>query len=417
MVQLDMPDWKTCEGLLLDAQYPLERYVSGDEASATFVAFASTAIRIRRVDYVKAEALVERWNRVKLLRHPHLVEIDAAGASVLGGEPVAYLVMEFAEENLAEILENRPLTPDETRDMLLQVASALDYLHSQGMSHRDLKASNILAIGDTVRLYSESFGVGDPAADIRALGSTLIYALTQRSEALTHDPLDAARNLPAPFAEIATGCLNPDPSLRWTAKKIIDRLQSPLPAPREHAAASVIAKPGLRRLAVPIGLAAVAVLVLAGVALRRSNAPSPTVVQPRVETAAVAPGPPPAPTPAAPAPKTVTPPPSTAKTQTRDRQAVEDGIARRVVPNVPARARSTIDGKPAVVVRVTVNATGDVTQAVVERSFSPYFSKFALEAARQWKFTPVEGAASRQWILRFQFTKTNADVVARSTSR
>ena len=53
----------------------------------------------------------------------------------------------------------------------------------------------------------------------------------------------------------------------------------------------------------------------------------------------------------------------------------------------PGRA-APLTGKPAVVVRVTVNATGDVTQAVVERSFSPYFSKFALEAARQWKFIP-----------------------------
>ena len=38
------------------------------------------------------------------------MEIDAAGISVMAGEPVAYLVMEHAEENLAEILRDRPLT-------------------------------------------------------------------------------------------------------------------------------------------------------------------------------------------------------------------------------------------------------------------------------------------------------------------
>jgi hypothetical protein len=52
-----------------------------------------------------------------------------------------------------------------------------------------------------------------------------------------------------------------------------------------------------------------------------------------------------------------------------------------------------------------------VTDAVVERSFSPYFSKFALDAARRWKFAAAKGAGVREWILRFQFTRTKTEVV------
>ena len=130
--------------------------------------------------------------------------------------------MEFAEENLAEILENRPLTPDETRDMLLQVASALDYLHSQGMSHGDLKACE--HSGD--RRHSQTLQRIHrqrvmPAADIRALGSTLIYALTQRRKRSRTTTLERREKSAGPLRRNRAGCLNPDPSLRWTAKKII----------------------------------------------------------------------------------------------------------------------------------------------------------------------------------------------------
>jgi TonB family protein len=96
---------------------------------------------------------------------------------------------------------------------------------------------------------------------------------------------------------------------------------------------------------------------------------------------------------------------------------VEDGVTRRVMPNIPEKARNTIQGKPAVLVRATVDATGDVVEAVVERSFSPYFSKFAVQAARQWKFIPEEGASSREWILRFEFTPTNTRVDAQRADR
>jgi TonB family protein len=418
-----MPDWKNCEGQLLDGKYPLERHVSGDEACALFlIGFASAAVRIRRADAKQAASLVQHWNRVKLLRHSHLLEIDAAGVSVMAGEPVAYLVMEHAEENLAEILRDRPLTTDETREMLLQVASALDYLHSQGMTHGDLNASNIMAIGDTVKLSSESIAEGDATTDMRALGFTLIHALTQREQTLAHDDVEPTVDLSAPFGEIAKSCLNPDPALRWTANEIVARLRSP-----EHAGSSrptsppptgkpVTARPRLRRLAGPASLVAAGVAVVAGVVMRRTDAPSPAAVEPRLPPAAVAPGPAPAAT--TPAPKTVAPVRSNEKAQsTRDRLGIENGVTRRVTPNIPEKVRNTIQGKPAVVVRATVDPTGDVAEAVVERSFSPYFSRFALQAARQWKFIPEEGASPREWILRFEFTQTNTRVVAQRADR
>ena len=419
---VNMPDWRDCEGQLLDGRYPLERYVGGDEGSALYlIGCASATVRIRRADASHAAALVARWNRGKLLCHPHLLKINEAGASVLAGERVAYLVMEQAEENLAEILCGRPLTTDESREMLLQVAGALDYLHTRGMAHSDLKASNILAMGDTVKVSSESVVEGDAAADIQALGFILIHALTQRVETFVRDDLEPAADLPAPFDEIAKGCLNPDPALRWTASKIVARLRSPehtgssLPASPAMAGKPLAVRLGLRRLAAPAGLVVAGLAVVAGVVMRPTDAPLPAPDDPRQPPAAVAPGPAPAPT--ASAPKTVAPVQSERAQSTRDRLVIENGVTRRIVPNIPEKARNTIEGKPAVVVRVSVDPKGNVTKAALERTFSPYFGKFALQAARQWKFIPYEGASPREWILRFEFTQTKTQVLAQRAVR
>src|SRR6476661_2929652 len=140
-----MPDWKQCEGQFSSGEFPLDQYVGGDETTAVFLtrlASGRAAIKIECADPQQGRELVDRWNRAAVLHHPHLAEIYAARIGILAGAPVAYLVTEYAEENLAEVLHDRPLTAAETREMLLPVAEALAFLHGQGMVHGDLKPSN-----------------------------------------------------------------------------------------------------------------------------------------------------------------------------------------------------------------------------------------------------------------------------------
>jgi hypothetical protein len=188
-----MLDWKPCEGELAGGEFPLERYLGGSEGSAVFLTrFASgrAAIKLVLAGQAQAGELVERWNRAGTLYHPHLVRIFAAGTWALAGMPLAYLVMEYAEENLAEVLRARPLTTHETREMLQPVADALAYLHGQGLVHGNLKPSNILAVEDTVKISSEALSAGDPATDIRALGVTLVQALTRKAATVTRGGQD-----------------------------------------------------------------------------------------------------------------------------------------------------------------------------------------------------------------------------------
>jgi len=66
-------------------------------------------------------------------------------------------------------------------------------------------------------------------------------------------------------------------------------------------------------------------------------------------------------------------------------------------------------------VRVEVDSAGEVTNATLASPGpSKYFANKALEAARRWKFKPVEAqgqAPAREWMLRFQFGRNSADVI------
>ena len=88
----------------------------------------------------------------------------------------------------------------------------------------------------------------------------------------------------------------------------------------------------------------------------------------------------------------------------------EDVIHRVIFEDAPQSALDTIRGTVKVAIRVSVSASGEVSEATVDSPGpSKYFAKLAQQAAQQWKFTPTSGAAG-DWILRFEFS--NAGVKA-----
>ena len=90
--------------------------------------------------------------------------------------------------------------------------------------------------------------------------------------------------------------------------------------------------------------------------------------------------------------------------------SADGAVVERVLPEVPARARDTIQGTVKVAVRVDVDPSGAVKNAEVENGGpSKYFSRLALQAAQRWKFAPSNTAgqnASNTWTLRFQFARS-----------
>jgi protein TonB len=152
-----------------------------------------------------------------------------------------------------------------------------------------------------------------------------------------------------------------------------------------------------------LGLAAVVVVVFFLIARPKTSSPPAEEQSTQAEPGAAAEGPQPAQTSTSQEPNT---------TASHDNQ---NDVVRQVMPQVSPSARRTIQGTIKVRVRVDVDAAGNVAKAELEVSGpSKYFSRVALEAAREWKFAPARADESgvREWKLQFAFSRAKTGVSA-----
>ncbi len=429
--------WKTWVGRTVDGKFPLRQWLGGSDHSAVFLTESSAlgtqkvAIKLIATEASDAERQLSRLRAAARLSEPHLIRIFETGRVQMDGAQFVYAIMEFAEEDLSQILPQRALEPSEVSDLLPPLLEALSYVHGKGLVHCRIKPSNILAVGDHLKLSSDQAtsasetnsarklrdiydapetdsGVISSASDVWSLGVVIVEALTQDAklaEQAAPGKSGPPESVPEPYRGIARECLQLDPKRRCSLSQIQARLQ---PAARSVPAPEPAPAPSARTNRLPVFAIAVVVvvLVLVGYAFihsrgkTSSSAPEATPVR-----SGEVPSPPQA--------KSVEPP--------TPRGSSNGEVTRQVMPDVPKSAQNTISGTIKVTVRVDVDASGKVTSASFKtRGSSSYFAERALRAAQRWEFSPpvVDGQPTPSvWLVQFRLKRSSIQGSAQRTKR
>jgi len=425
--------------------YPLHRFLVRLNHSVVFLTeckaqnVRQAAIKILPANRALTEAQLAHWKRVATLSHPYLMRLLDSGRCQFGGHNFLFAVTDHAEQNLAQILPSRPLTPDEVRDLLPATLDALAYLHGQNLVQGGLKPPNFLVVDDQLKLASDTIrpagertaGIAKPslydppeaknggvstAGDIWGLGITLVEALTQTPPAWPRESSESVSlpaNLAPEFVDTIQRCLNRDPAQRPAIAELLAQYKQappatlpsavppPSAAPPPSAVPLVMNGPLVRTqstrnpsktrfllTAITVGIITLLVVVWTGVHLIHTRAN----VQ---QTASMTPQSPPA-----------VSPPAVVENPQASIAASPPAVLHQEIPDVSLSARATIRGVIKIAVRVIVDRSGNVFAAILDSpASSKYFARAAMDAAKKWQFAQDADQPSRVWLLHFEFTR------------
>ncbi|MCB0166913.1 MAG: serine/threonine protein kinase [Anaerolineae bacterium] len=198
------------------------------------------AIKMLSPDLTQDENFVKRFEieakAVASLEHPHILPLFDFGE--LNG--TYYIVMRLIESGtLADLIYREASIPyDQIVKFITDIAAALDYAHSRGVVHRDIKSSNIL-VDPLKELFLTDFGLakmmhGPYNPRVTDTGTVVGTAAYMAPERAAGDPIDGRSDiysLGVVLFELLAGQLPFDGDTPMAVA--LKHIQDPIPSVRE----------------------------------------------------------------------------------------------------------------------------------------------------------------------------------------
>jgi len=253
--------------LMVDGRYRLTRFLGSGAYGSVYAADEETLGRVVSQVAIKIIAPADEKHRQSILNeilglanlhHDFIIGYRSSG-EIRDGELAhsIFLATELGDITLSKFLKSgERMTEEELRELALGVARALTHIHSEGHVHGDVKPGNIIRVkgrwklGDlglmrsvderltgpllgsltyaAPEMLQNEFG---PAADVYALGVTVLFTLTGRRahtgqsreqfiENLRSIPPKVPRALQEPWKMLLENCLRQRPEERWVAGQV-----------------------------------------------------------------------------------------------------------------------------------------------------------------------------------------------------